>query len=38
MLRVDYPSDWEKLKNLDFEKLAKIKNLSLYEVVYLKRG
>jgi len=25
MIRVDYPSGWEKLKNLDFEKLAKIK-------------
>jgi len=25
MLRVDYPSGWKKLKNLDFEKLVKIK-------------
>lgn len=30
MLRVDYPSGWEKLKRLDFEKLAKLKKEKYY--------
>jgi len=30
MLRVDYPGAWERLKNLDFEKLARIKKQLYY--------